>query len=68
LSEDLKYLIFNFENNIGTVPIGKRIKKHELEEGDLVFSDPQGASNAWDLSNNEFVHTSSRNREVRSII
>jgi peptidoglycan DL-endopeptidase LytE len=50
--------------------IGKRIKKHELEEGDLVFFKipTRRASNTHVgiyIGNNEFVHASSRNREVR---
>ncbi|HSB04822.1 MAG TPA: LysM peptidoglycan-binding domain-containing protein [Thermodesulfobacteriota bacterium] len=50
--------------------IGKRIKKNELEEGDLVFFkiSTRRASNTHVgiyIGNNEFVHASSRNKEVR---
>jgi len=50
--------------------IGKRIKKNELEEGDLVFFKipTRRASNTHVgiyIGNNEFVHASSRNKEVR---
>jgi peptidoglycan endopeptidase LytE len=50
--------------------IGKRVGKDELEEGDLVFFKTQTrrAHNAHVgiyIGNNQFVHASSRNREVK---
>jgi cell wall-associated NlpC family hydrolase len=50
--------------------IGKRVTKEELKEGDLVFF-KTGASRANNahvgiyIGNNEFVHASSRKREVK---
>ncbi len=50
--------------------IGKKVEKSDLEEGDLVFFKvpTRRASNRHVgiyIGNNEFVHASSRNREVR---
>ena len=50
--------------------IGKRVTKEELEEGDLVFFKTRAprANNAHVgiyIGNNEFVHASSHNREVK---
>jgi len=48
--------------------IGKKIEKGQLEEGDLVFFKTRRANNAHVgiyIGNNEFVHASSRNREVK---
>ena len=50
--------------------IGKRVGKDELEEGDLVFfkTHTPRANNAHVgiyIGNNQFVHASSRNREVK---
>jgi len=50
--------------------IGKRVTKEELEEGDLVFFKTRAprANNAHVgiyIGKNEFVHASSRNREVK---
>ncbi len=52
------------------IRFGKRVKKDELEEGDLVFFKipTRRASNRHVgiyIGNNEFVHASSRNKEVR---
>ncbi len=48
--------------------IGKKVEKHELEEGDLVFfkaRQPNHAHVGIYIGNNEFVHASNRNREVK---
>lgn len=48
--------------------IGKRIEKDQLEEGDLVFFKTRRANNAHVgiyIGNNEFIHASSRNKEVK---
>lgn len=52
------------------IRFGKRVGKNELEEGDLVFFKvPTRRANNRHvgiyIGNNEFVHASSRNREVR---
>jgi len=67
------YEIFNIQLPRTTweqLRIGKRIGKGDLEEGDLVFFKvpTRRASNRHVgiyIGNNEFVHASSRNREVR---
>ena len=67
------YEIFNIELPRTTweqFRIGKRIGKEELEEGDLVFfrGINRRASNRHVgiyIGNNEFIHASSRKREVR---
>ncbi|MFB3883692.1 MAG: NlpC/P60 family protein [Thermodesulfobacteriota bacterium] len=48
--------------------IGKKVEKKELEEGDLVFFKTPRSNNAHVgiyIGNNEFVHASTRNREVK---
>lgn len=48
--------------------IGKKIEKHELEEGDLVFFKARRPNNAHVgiyIGNNEFVHASNRKKEVK---
>ena len=48
--------------------IGKKVEKDKLEEGDLVFFKTRRANNTHVgvyIGNNEFVHASSRNREVK---
>jgi LysM repeat protein len=48
--------------------IGKKVEKAQLEEGDLVFFKTRRANNTHVgiyIGNNEFVHASSRNREVK---
>ena len=47
---------------------GKKVEKNELEEGDLVFFQARGPNNAHVgiyIGNNEFVHASNRNKEVK---
>jgi len=48
--------------------IGKKVEKGQLEEGDLVFFKTRRANNTHVgiyIGNNEFVHASSRNKEVK---
>ncbi len=48
--------------------IGKKVEKGQLEEGDLVFFKTRRANNTHVgiyIGNNEFVHASSHNREVK---
>jgi LysM repeat protein len=48
--------------------IGKKVEKDQLEEGDLVFFKTRRANNTHVgiyIGNNEFVHASSRKREVK---
>jgi peptidoglycan endopeptidase LytE len=48
--------------------IGKKVEKDQLEEGDLVFFRTHRANNTHVgiyIGNNEFVHASSRNKEVK---
>jgi peptidoglycan endopeptidase LytE len=48
--------------------IGKRVEKHELEEGDLVFFKTRRSNNGHVgiyIGNNEFVHASRLNKEVK---
>ncbi len=48
--------------------IGKKVEKDQLEEGDLVFFKTRRANNTHVgiyIGNNEFVHASSRNKEVK---
>ncbi len=48
--------------------IGKKIEKHELEEGDLVFFKTRRPNNAHVgiyIGNNEFIHASNRKKEVK---
>jgi len=48
--------------------IGKKVEKDQLEEGDLVFFKTRRAHNTHVgiyIGNNEFVHASSRKREVK---
>jgi cell wall-associated NlpC family hydrolase len=67
------YEVFNIELPRTTweqIRFGKRVKKDELAEGDLVFFKipTRRASNRHVgiyIGNNEFVHASSRNKEVR---
>ena len=67
------YEIFNIQLPRTTweqIRIGKRVGKSELEEGDLVFfkTRTRRASNAHVgiyIGNNQFVHASSHNREVK---
>ncbi len=47
---------------------GKKVDKNELEEGDLVFFKTRGPNNAHVgiyIGNNEFVHASTQNKEVK---
>jgi len=67
------YEVFNVQLPRTTweqIRFGKRVKKEELAEGDLVFFriPTRRASNRHVgiyIGNNEFVHASSRNKEVR---
>ena len=48
--------------------IGKKVEKGELEEGDLVFFKTRRSNNGHVgiyIGNNEFVHASTRNKEVK---
>jgi len=48
--------------------VGKKVEKDQLEEGDLVFFKTRRANNTHVgiyIGNNEFVHASSRNKEVK---
>ena len=48
--------------------IGKKVEKYELEEGDLVFFNTRRPNNAHVgiyIGNNEFVHASNHNKEVK---
>jgi LysM repeat protein len=48
--------------------IGKKIEKEQLEEGDLVFFKTRRANNTHVgiyIGNNEFIHASNRNKEVK---
>lgn len=48
--------------------IGKKVEKNELEEGDLVFFKTRRSNNGHVgiyIGNNEFVHASNRNKEVK---
>jgi peptidoglycan endopeptidase LytE len=47
---------------------GKKVEKNELEEGDLVFFKTRGPNNGHVgiyIGNNEFVHASNHNKEVK---
>ncbi len=64
------YEIFNIQLPRTTreqFSIGKKIEKDQLEEGDLVFFRRHGNSSHVGIyiGGNQFIHASSRNREVK---